>query len=70
MSMEFFAWPGAEGFFGPDNRKFLYSHLPQLTSHPYAPWGSLPDIVYEKPEDPGAVTTLEGTTAYSCPGCG
>ena len=27
MSMEFFAWPWAEGFFGPDTRKFLYSHL-------------------------------------------
>ena len=27
MSMEFFAGPWAEGFFGPDTRKFLYSHL-------------------------------------------
>ncbi|MBR6377241.1 MAG: M3 family oligoendopeptidase, partial [Oscillospiraceae bacterium] len=27
MSMEFMAWPWAEGFFGPDTRKFLYSHL-------------------------------------------
>ena len=27
MSMEFFAWPWAEGFFGDDTRKFLYNHL-------------------------------------------
>ena len=27
MSMEFFAWPWAQGFFGEDTRKFHYSHL-------------------------------------------
>ena len=27
MSMEFFAWPWADGFFGADARKFRYSHL-------------------------------------------
>ena len=52
MSMEFFAWPWAEGFFGPDTRKFLYSHLAgALTFIPYGTMGDhFQHIVYEKPD--------------------
>lgn len=52
MSMEFFAWPWAEGFFGNDTRKFLYSHLAGALT--FIPYGTMVDhfqhIVYEKPE--------------------
>ena len=52
MSMEFFAWPWAEKFFGPDTRKFLYSHL--AGSLTFIPYGTMVDhfqhIVYERPE--------------------
>ncbi len=52
MSMEFFAWPWAEGFFGKDTKKFLYSHL--SGSLTFIPYGTMVDhfqhIVYEKPE--------------------
>ena len=52
MSMEFFAWPWAEGFFGPDTRKYLYSHLAGALK--FIPYGTLVDhfqhAVYEKPE--------------------
>lgn len=52
MSMEFFAWPWAEGFFGKDTRKFLYSHLAGALL--FLPYGTMVDhfqhIVYEKPE--------------------
>ena len=52
MSMEFFAWPWAEGFFGPDTRKFHYSHLAGALT--FIPYGTMVDhfqhIVYEKPE--------------------
>ena len=51
MSMEFFAWPWAEGFFGKDTRKFLYSHLAGALT--FIPYGTMVDhfqhIVYEKP---------------------
>ncbi len=51
MSMEFFAWPWAEGFFGEDTKKFLYSHL--AGSLRFIPYGTMVDhlqhIVYEKP---------------------
>ena len=51
MSMEFFAWPWCEGFFGPDTRKYLYSHL--HGSLTFIPYGTMVDhfqhIVYEKP---------------------
>ena len=51
MSMEFFAWPWAEGFFGPDTRKFLYSHLASALT--FIPYGTMVDhfqhIVYERP---------------------
>ena len=52
MSMEFFAWPWAEGFFGKDTRKFLYSHLAGALT--FFPYGTMVDhfqhIVYEKPD--------------------
>jgi len=52
MSMEFFAWPWAEGFFGKDTRKFYYSHLASALT--FIPYGTMVDhfqhIVYEKPE--------------------
>ena len=52
MSMEFFAWPWAEGFFGDDTRKFRYFHLAE--SFRFIPYGTMVDhfqhIVYEKPD--------------------
>lgn len=52
MSMEFFAWPWAEGFFGEDARKFRYSHLAGALT--FIPYGTMVDhfqhAVYEKPE--------------------
>ena len=51
MSMEFFAWPWAEGFFGEDTKKFYYSHLAGALR--FIPYGTMVDhfqhIVYEKP---------------------
>lgn len=51
MAMEFFAWPWAEGFFGADTRKFLYSHL--VSAITFIPYGTMVDhfqhIIYEKP---------------------
>ena len=41
MSMEFMAWPWAEGFFGKDTRKFLYSHLAGALT--FIPYGTLVD---------------------------
>lgn len=52
MSMEFFAEPWAENFFGKDTKKFLYSHLSGALT--FIPYGTMVDhfqhIVYEKPE--------------------
>ena len=52
MSMEFFGWRNAEGFFGPDAKKFLYSHLAGAIT--FIPYGTMVDhfqhIVYERPE--------------------
>ena len=52
MSMEFFAEPWAECFFGDDARKFRYSHL--SGSLTFIPYGTMVDhfqhIVYEKPD--------------------
>ncbi len=52
MSMEFMSWPWAEGFFGKDTRKFLFSHLSGAIT--FIPYGTMVDhfqhIVYEKPE--------------------
>ena len=51
-SMEFFAWPWADGFFGADARKFRYSHLAGALT--FIPYGTMVDhfqhIVYEHPE--------------------
>jgi M3 family oligoendopeptidase len=52
MSMEFFGWKNADGFFGPDARKFKYSHLSGALL--FIPYGTLVDhfqhVVYERPE--------------------
>lgn len=52
MSMEFFSWPWAEGFFADDTRKFRYAHL--AGSLTFIPYGTMVDhfqhIVYEKPK--------------------
>jgi M3 family oligoendopeptidase len=52
MSMEFFAWPWAEGFFGEDTRKFRYSHLANALT--FIPYGTMVDHfqheVYAHPE--------------------
>ena len=52
MSMEFFAWPWAEGFFGKDTKKFCYSHLAGALT--FIPYGTMVDhfqhMVYEKPD--------------------
>ena len=52
MSMEFFGWMNAEGFFGPDARKFMYSHLAGAIT--FIPYGTMVDhfqhIIYEKPD--------------------
>ncbi len=41
MSMEFFAWPWSESFFGDDTRKFKYSHLSGALT--FIPYGTLVD---------------------------
>lgn len=52
MSMEFFAWNWAEGFFGKDTRKFFYAHLSDALT--FIPYGTMVDHfqhkVYEKPD--------------------
>jgi len=52
MSMEFFAWPWAEEFFGDDTEKYLYSHLAGALT--FIPYGTMVDhfqhINYEKPD--------------------
>ena len=52
MSMEFFAWPWAEGFFGDDTRKFLYNHLKGALC--FIPYGTMVDhfqhVIYVYPE--------------------
>ena len=52
MSMEFFAWPWAKGFFGKDTQKFLYSHL--AGSITFIPYGTMVDHfqheVFARPE--------------------
>ena len=51
MSMEFFAWPWAETFFGADARKFRYSHLASALT--FIPYGTMVDHfqhrIYENP---------------------
>ncbi len=52
MSMEFFSWPWAEGFFGEDARKFRYDHLKGALT--FIPYGTMVDhfqhVIYEYPE--------------------
>ncbi|HIT02441.1 MAG TPA: M3 family oligoendopeptidase [Candidatus Enterenecus merdae] len=52
MSMEFFAEPWADGFFGPDAQKFRYSHLSGALT--FIPYGTLVDHfqheVYANPD--------------------
>lgn len=52
MSMEFFAWPWAELFFGEDTQKFLKSHLSSALT--FIPYGTMVDhfqhIMYEQPD--------------------
>ena len=52
MSMEFFAEPWAEGFFGKDARKFRYTHLANALT--FIPYGTMVDHfqheVYDHPE--------------------
>ena len=52
MSMEFFGWRSADDFFGPDARKFRYSHLSGALT--FIPYGTLVDHfqheVYENPD--------------------
>ena len=52
MSMEFFSWPWAEGFFGDDARKFRYTHLSGALT--FIPYGTMVDHfqheVYANPD--------------------
>ena len=52
MSMEFFAWPWMEGFFGAQTAKHLYAHLADALC--FLPYGVIVDafqhIVYETPD--------------------
>lgn len=52
MSMEFFAWPWSEDFFGKDADKFRYHHLSSAIT--FIPYGTLVDHfqheVYDHPE--------------------
>ena len=52
MSMEFFAWPWVDGFFGADARKFRYTHL--MGALTFIPYGTMVDhfqhVVYQYPE--------------------
>ncbi len=41
MSMEFFSWPWAEGFFGADAGKFYYAHLANALT--FIPYGTMVD---------------------------
>ena len=52
MSMEFFAWPWAEDFFGEEADKYRYAHLAGALT--FLPYGTMVDhfqhIVYENPD--------------------
>lgn len=52
MSMEFFAWPWAESFFGDEADKFRYKHLSSALT--FIPYGTMVDhfqhIMYENPQ--------------------
>ena len=52
MSMEFFAWPYMDAFFGPDAGKYRYMHALECFS--FIPYGTIVDyfqhLVYENPD--------------------
>lgn len=52
MSMEFFAWPWMEGFFGEQTDKYRYGHLAGALT--FIPYGAMVDAfqhaVYERPD--------------------
>ena len=52
MTMEFFAWPWSEKFFGPQADKFRYKHLSDAIT--FIPYGTMVDhfqhLVYENPD--------------------
>lgn len=52
MSMEFFAWPWSEKFFGSQADKFRYKHLSDAVT--FIPYGTMVDhfqhVVYENPD--------------------
>ncbi len=52
MSMEFFAWPWTDGFFGEDGKKFRYGHLSDALT--FIPYGTMVDHfqeeMYEHPD--------------------
>ena len=52
MSMEFFAWPWCEGFFGKDTQKFYYQHLAGALT--FLPYGTMVDHfqheIYKNPD--------------------
>ncbi|WP_099204153.1 M3 family oligoendopeptidase [Scatolibacter rhodanostii] len=52
MSMEFFAWPWCEGFFGNQTQKFYYQHLEGALT--FIPYGTMVDHfqheIYKNPE--------------------
>lgn len=52
MSMEFFAWPYMDKFFGKNDKKYRYMHA--LDSFSFIPYGAIVDafqhIVYENPD--------------------
>lgn len=62
MSMEFFAWPWMELFFGEQTDKYKYSHLAGAAT--FLPYGVLVDhyqhVVYENPE----MTPVERRAAW------
>ena len=68
MSMEFFAWPWAEGFFGADTKKFLYSHLAGALT--FIPYGTMVDHfqheVYAKPNMTPQSVTGCGRSCWAC----
>ena len=67
MSMEFFGWPWAKDFFGPDERKFLYSHLAGAIT--FIPYGTMVDhfqhSVYEHPEYTPPSATRSGSACWA-----
>ena len=57
MSMEFFGWRNAEGFFGPDAKKFLYSHLSDALT--FIPYGTMVDHFQKKKKKKPELTPAE-----------